>query len=143
MGRGAWWGVALGMAAVVGSGWMWPVAAQHGHEDGHQAAPAADVSGAWEMSFAAPWGDVDMVLDLTPQEGRLRGFATWGTRRVMLEGGRVRDDQVSFVIMAGDGVTHSIEMRFQGRVRGDRMEGTVDGWSGHGPASWTASKKKG
>jgi hypothetical protein len=110
-----------------------------GHADGTAAEVAASVDGKWDLTFRAPWGDVEMTLDLTQQEQRLRGFAVWGARRVTVDRGRIRGDDVSFVIVAGDGVTHSIDMLFEGTLREDTMHGSVGGWDG-APSTWTAER---
>lgn len=99
----------------------------------------APVDGKWDMSFRAPWGDVEMTLDFTQEEERLRGFAQWGARRVTIDRGTIRRDELSFVIVAGDGVTHSLNMEFQGTLRDDTIQGTVGGWDG-APATWTARR---
>ena len=115
--------------------------AQHGdHEPHDEQTTALPVDGEWDLSFRAPWGDVEMRLDLSQNEHRLRGFALWGSRRVQIDRGRVDGTDVSFVIVAGDGVTHSIDMLFEGQVRDDVMHGTVGGWDG-APSTWTAERK--
>lgn len=124
---------AMALFAAVGA------EAQHPHGADAQAAHG-NVSGQWALSFEAPWGDVDMVLDLTQEDGRLRGFARWGSSRIMIDRGTVQGSAVAFSVMAGDGVTHQIEMRFEGTLREDRMRGTVQGWEGPA-ATWTARRE--
>ena len=57
----------------------------------------------------------------------------------MIDRGRVDGEDVSFVIVAGDGVTHSIDMLFEGRIEDDEISGRVSGWDG-APAAWTARR---
>lgn len=111
-------------------------------QDGHGAAgatddAAADVSGDWALSFEGPAGSVNLDLDLTQDGHRLRGFAVWGGNRILIERGRVEGQNVSFRFVAGDGVTHQIELVFEGTVNGETMAGTMDGW-GHESRAWTA-----
>ncbi len=110
----------------------------HGEHEAHEETAAA-VDGNWDLDFRAPWGEVEMRLDLTQTDKRLRGFALWGPRRVMIDRGRVDGEDVSFVIVAGDGVTHSIDMLFEGRIEDDEISGRVSGWDG-APAAWTARR---
>lgn len=119
-----------------------PLAAQGDHGSSSQAEAPAQIDGTWTLSFQAPWGAVEMGLDLTRQEDRLRGFATWGGRRIMIDRGRAEGQHVSFLIVAGDGVTHRIELEFEGMAKGDTMKGEVRGWDGP-PASWQAERDRG
>ena len=110
--------------------------------------PSLDIDGIWSTTFQAGWGSTEMQLDLTRQGDRLRGFAQWGPQRVLVEQGEVDGTDVYFVIVAGDGVTHTVDLVFRGRWEGDRMQGTVagenptggvEGWPAEGHP-WTARR---
>jgi len=108
----------------------------------------SEIDGIWNTTFEAGWGSTEMQLDLTRQGDRLRGFAAWGPQRVLVEQGEIDGSDVHFVIVAGDGVTHTIDLVFRGRWEGDRMQGTVagekptggvEGWPAEGH-TWTARR---
>jgi len=100
----------------------------------------ANAAGAWKGRSADGTGAVDLELTLVQSFQMLDGSARVGGRPARLEGGRMRGDEVRFMLTTeSEGRTPRHE--FQGRVSGDTISGKVK-LSGGGERDWSATRVK-
>ncbi|SRR5581483_1954602 len=95
----------------------------------------ADVRGPWRVTIAG--APETLVLRLTQRFQRLRGTALVRGRRVALAEPKLRGDRVSFTLPGAGGRP---ALRFEGRVAGGTMEGTVAGGGAGEPRAWRAAR---
>jgi SAM-dependent methyltransferase len=81
-----------------------------------------EVQGSWELEVRGAEGERTLVLELEQEFQIVHGSARIDGRRVPLQQGRLRGEELSFVVRYPDDAQH---YRFAGRVSGDRMEGTL------------------
>jgi L-seryl-tRNA(Ser) seleniumtransferase len=101
------------------------------------AAPASDVSGRWDVEVKFGLGEAAHLLFLEAHGNRLEGTHIGTRKRGSLEG-IIDGDRVRFrSVLPFEG--SRLSYRFEGVVRGDRMEGSLD--LGEYPkAAWTAKR---
>ena len=96
----------------------------------------ANVAGAWRWRSAS---GADAELTLTQTFQVLDGRALVGGRPGRIEDGRVRGEEIRFILTAvTDGRT--LRQEFRGRVRGDTIQGTVK--TAGGVAGWNAKRSR-
>lgn len=98
----------------------------------------ANAAGAWRWraGAGAAAADYEMTLSQTFQE--LAGGGTVGGRPGRLENGRMRGDEIRFMLIAEqDGIP--VRLEYGGRVSGDEINGTVKR-AGGGELPWKAAR---
>ena len=98
----------------------------------------ADVRGAWSMT--ATLGGVERRYDLLleQQYQRATGTATAAGRAVAIEEVLLDGERVSFSLPESPGAAR--QLRFEGRVAGDTMRGSVARDTGRRAGSWRATR---
>ncbi len=96
----------------------------------------AKVQGAWSLRLPAPLAKDAVRLDLQQQITRVAGSARLGGRDVLLEEAKLQGEKLSFKLALG-GKTYA----FTGQVRGNAIEGTVEG-GGLKSVAWSAAQGK-
>lgn len=98
----------------------------------------ANASGAWKWRSAEDTGVVDYELTLRQIFQILDGSAVVGGRPGRLENGRMRGDEIRFVLTAEAG-SRKLRREFRGRVDGDAIRGKVS-LPGGGELDWSATR---
>ena len=93
----------------------------------------AKVGGSWKLSVPAGNGEEAWQLTIAQQFQRLTGGVKGGGRSIDLIDPKVTGSAVKFAFVDGNG----IRREFNGRVRGDRMEGTTQTQGGT-QVKWSA-----
>ncbi len=96
----------------------------------------AKAEGAWSANLPAALSKEPVRLHLKQQITRVAGSARIGGRDVLLEEAKLRGDRFSFKLALG-GRTYD----FTGTVKGNAIEGTVDG-GGLKAVAWSAAQAK-
>lgn len=96
----------------------------------------AKVQGQWSLRLPAPLAKDAVRLDLQQQITRVAGSARLGGRDVLLEEAKLQGEKLSFKLALG-GKTYA----FTGQVRGNAIEGTVEG-GGLKSVAWSAAQGK-
>lgn len=96
----------------------------------------AKVQGQWNLRLPAPLAKDAVRLDLQQQITRVAGAARLGGREVLLEEAKLQGEKLSFKLALG-GKNYA----FTGQVRGNAIEGTVEG-GGLKAAAWSAAQGK-
>jgi SAM-dependent methyltransferase len=97
----------------------------------------ADVAGTWQVRLGSEAAEPAYILKLEQRYQHLTGTAATGSRRVPLSEVSIMGDRLKFVLsdtLAG----RARELRFSGRVKSGRVEGTVKGTDSS--RSWTAER---
>ena len=92
----------------------------------------ARVAGTWELKSAS--GDTYHVA-LKQRFQTIEGTATLAGKPVKAQNLTLRGNEITFVVPEGKGLS-----RFNGRVNGDAMEGTVEISGGKAAQHWTATR---
>jgi len=95
----------------------------------------AKAHGAWSAKFPPALSKEPVHLSLTQQITRVSGSARLGGKDVLLEEAKLRGERFTFKLALG-GKTYD----FTGTVKGQSIEGTVDG--GGTKAAWSAAPAK-
>ena len=94
----------------------------------------AKIAGKWRVRIdGAPGSQYD--LNLRQRFRTFDGMAVAGDKNMKLELPQLRGEEIRFMVNAGAG-----RHVFNGRVRGDTMEGKVKLGSGKGSARWSATR---
>lgn len=103
----------------------------------------AEVNGIWHYTIQSLEGPLQNLLTLNQKYQMVSGKITFQGREFILRDHRIKGDQLSF------GIRYNVEgqnvaLKFDGRVDGDRIEGTVEiqggPWTGKKP--WKAQRVK-
>lgn len=97
----------------------------------------ANAAGDWRWRSGAAAGDVDLTLSQTFQV--LEGRPVVGGRPGRIEEGRMRGDQIRFILTSEAG-GQTLRQEFSGRVSGDTITGRVR--QGGGEFDWTATRSR-
>lgn len=98
----------------------------------------ANAAGAWQWRVGAAAADYEVMLSQTFQV--LEGRATVGGRPGRVENGRMRGDEIRFMLTAElDG--RSVQQEYGGRVSGDEINGNVR-LAGGGEFDWKATRMR-
>jgi hypothetical protein len=119
---------AVAIAAVALSLGAIPIAAQE---------EAADVAGAWELTWQARQGPRTMALELEQDGEILTGTVTSSQGQELPVSGSITGDQISFSVTY-QGRRGEVTLTFSGTVDGDSMNGTVE--TGGEPREWMATR---
>lgn len=86
-------------------------------------AAAAQAAGAWKLQVDWPDGRADVILTVTEKDGALT--ATWAGPRGTLPADAVSiaDGVLTFVLQVKDQDGNPLELRFEGRIAGERIDG--------------------
>jgi hypothetical protein len=93
----------------------------------------AKIGGNWKLAVPAGSGEESWQLALDQQFQKLSGKARGGGRTFDIIDARLTGSNVKFTFTDGNGVKRA----FEGRARGDRMEGTTQTQAGT-QVKWTA-----
>jgi hypothetical protein len=102
------------------------------------AAPAQDLTGAWDVTLSTPQGDQTVEANITQAGTAITGQLISPLGTVDLKGTLVEN-----VLDAGFSIPvqgNVFEIRMKGKVEGDTISGTAD-FAGLGEAPWTARRK--
>jgi SAM-dependent methyltransferase len=103
----------------------------------------ANIAGTWRWSFASSTGEEENHLNLDQKFQEISGTGTIRDRQIRITESRLKGDQLSFRLRYhSEG--HTIVMRFNGRVSGDTIKGSVEvqGRPWAGIHEWTAKRIK-
>jgi hypothetical protein len=95
------------------------------------------VDGKWKVTMNTPMGSRDVDLELKADGSELSG--TWGGQQgtQSFSGGKVDGDNLEWAVMMS-GAMGQMELKFKGKVEGDKMNGDVQfGSFGNGTFSGT------
>jgi SAM-dependent methyltransferase len=103
----------------------------------------ANIAGLWRWNVKTPRGERDYTLNVTQKFQEISGCLGGQDRESAISDALLKGDQVTFWVrdeIAGQNVT----MRFQGRIRGDMIEGSseVKGGPFEGTHPWTAKRAR-
>jgi len=103
----------------------------------------AHAAGLWRWNVKTPGGEREYTLDVTQKFQEISGYVRAQTRESAISDGLLKGDQVTFWVrdeIAGQNVT----MRFQGRIREDKTDGSVEVKGGpfEGTHPWTATRAR-
>jgi SAM-dependent methyltransferase len=103
----------------------------------------ANIAGLWRWNVKTPRGERDYTLNVTQKFQEISGCLGGQDRESAISDALLKGDQVTFWVrdeIAGQNVT----MRFQGRIRGDMIEGSseVKGGPFEGTHPWTARRAR-
>jgi hypothetical protein len=99
----------------------------------------ARVAGLWKLQSGATGGGQDYELDITQKYQEINVIARRGGRPIGVTDARMDGDTIAFILADADDMTS--RRRFEGRVAGNAMEGTVRGdAAARGEYKWRASK---
>jgi SAM-dependent methyltransferase len=93
--------------------------------------PAA-IEGEWKVSLRGE----DFRMRIERRYQRLAASGERAGKRLHVIGARLRGTELWFTSFDRDGGTR----HFEGRLQGDRLAGTSEGWPGIEPLRWTASR---
>ena len=117
-----------------------PVEAAGAARGGGARAPAADLTGQWNVRIQYAAATSTHTLHLTQQGNDLGGFhqGEFVTREIT---GTIDGDSVRIRSAYGEQHGDSINLTFSGKVAGDQMAGTLDMGEYLG-ATWTATRRR-
>ena len=103
----------------------------------------ANIAGLWHWNVKTPRGERDYTLNVTQKFQEIGGHVNVQGRESAISDTLLKGDQVTFWVrdeIAGQNVA----MRFQGRIRGDRIDGSseVKGGPFEGTHPWTATRAR-
>ena len=98
----------------------------------------ANAAGAWKWRSAEGTGIIDTELELRQTFQVLDGSAVVGGRTARVEGGKMRGDEIRFVLVTGAG-SSTMRREFRGRVDGDAIRGKMSLASGS-DLEWGATR---
>jgi len=98
----------------------------------------ANAAGAWKWRPADGAGAVDTELTLVQSFQMLDGSARVGGRPARLESGRMRGDEIRFMLTA-EGESATLRREFHGRLSGDTISGK-EKLPGGGERGWKATR---
>ncbi len=101
----------------------------------------ANIAGLWRWNVKTPRGNRDYTLNVTQKFQEISGYVKTQTRESAISEALLKGNQVTFWLrdeIAGQNVS----MRFQGRILGDRIDGSaeVKGGPFEGTHPWTATR---
>lgn len=102
----------------------------------------ANASGRWSSNVAGRAGEETVALNLDQQFQRINGTVTIDGKQMPVQNGRVQGEEISFAVMRDvDG--QRVAQRFNGRVKGDRIEGVAEVQDGDatGKHDWRAQRQ--
>lgn len=99
----------------------------------------ANAAGAWHWQLPANGIPIEYELGLTQTFQMLEGRASLGGRPGRTEGGRVRGDEIRF-ILAADAGGRAVRQEYAGRLEGDTITGKVK--TAVGEQDWKATRKR-
>jgi len=98
----------------------------------------ANAAGAWQWRAAEAAGAADAELTLVQSFQMLDGSARVAGRPARVESGRMRGDEIRFMLTA-EAQGRTLRHEFRGRVSGDAINGTVK-LPGGGERDWNATR---
>lgn len=100
----------------------------------------ANLSGTWACTFSSDQGSDSFTLVIDQRFQRIDGVASKGSAQVALKEARLTGDRVEFTIEQKQWGQRG-SMRFEGRVQGDVVEGTVTRQGREqGSSTWTGRR---
>jgi len=100
----------------------------------------AQVGGRWRLSIEQPQGAQAYEMELQQTYQEIGGSARYAGKPAYLRDARLEGERISFILV--DGADYSHVQRFEGRVNGNLIEGTVRG-EGTAPSAqykWRATR---
>jgi SAM-dependent methyltransferase len=103
----------------------------------------ANIAGLWHWGVKTPRGERDYTLNVTQTFQEISGQVTGQGRGSAISDALLKGDQVTFQIRDEIG-SQNVVMRFQGRIRGDTIDGSVEVNGGlfEGTHPWTAKRQR-
>ena len=100
----------------------------------------AQVAGVWKVRAGGARGSQDYELDITQKYQEINVVARRASRQVVVAESRLDGDAIGFVLVDHDDA--GARRRFEGKVTGSAMEGTVQGDAGspRGEYKWKATR---
>jgi len=106
---------------------------------------AADVAGTWTWTTKTKKGkETQSTLTLSVQGEKLTGDLLRGKKSVEISNGAIKGDEISFEVKVDRNGQESIQ-KFEGKVEGDTITGTVSGGrpgGGGKSRDWEAKRSK-
>ena len=103
---------------------------------------ADDLTGTWTGRLTDPMGGHEIVLRLKAESGKITGTLTGGPpagKEEALTDVRLEGDQLTFTVKAQGPQGESLELKYKGKVTGNRIQGTHEGPMGSIP--WEVARK--
>ncbi|MCC6532082.1 MAG: class I SAM-dependent methyltransferase [Burkholderiales bacterium] len=102
--------------------------------------PAA-VAGRWTWSMPANGTPRRFALDMNQQYQRVGGVVMLGQQRLRLRDGRLRGDELSFVLLEQSRADQGVRYDYTGRVSGDAITGEMTSSEDGKRTQWSALRR--
>lgn len=106
---------------------------------------AADIAGTWTWTVKSKKGkETENTLTLKADGEKLTGELSRGKKAREITGGTIKGDQISFEVKS-DRNGQEVVTKFEGKVEGDKITGTVSGGrpgGGGKTRDWEATRSK-
>jgi hypothetical protein len=101
-----------------------------------------DPTGTWKWSFKAQNGNTyERSVNLKREGNKLTGVMVGNGGEAPISGGQIKDSQISFIV-AREKDGKKIVAKYQGKVDGDAIKGTMVRHEGEPSAAWEAKRIK-
>lgn len=101
----------------------------------------AKVAGSWHLPLQFEGRTLHARIEMNQQYQRVTGLVAMGEHRLRMRNVTLRGDSLSFVLLHQQRANYGVRMDYEGRVKGDRIEGKMTSSETNRPTRFAAVRR--